>query len=247
MVARVQVLPCALITATLALSGTVAGGLDVGGVGGESVAGGYASLRRISIGPAILDNSTAIVAPLPEAATHPRPGLVLQGLTGFEFLTEFRTTIDYGRRTITFAPFGTPMPRANALPFRSDGTGIFVEATVGGRKGWFRLDTDDGGTITLFKTFADAIGLGSGGQTRVAAGQMGGDLVTRVVRLAAFRLGNQVLTDLSAEIADQEAGAFASRSVAGNIGAGVLSRYTIVIDYQQRQVAFLTPASSARK
>ena len=212
----------------------ISGGVSIGGVGSSSITGGYARVGDIAIGAATLRQSAAMVAPLPEAATHPRPGLILQGLTGFEFLAEFRTTIDYGRRIITFASSDASLPnRRGSLPMRSDGHAIYVEAVVEGRRGWFRLDTGDSGTITLFKEFARANGLGGAAATRTSAAEVGGALTTRARTLGSLSIAGVTFHDVAAEISEQDVGAFGSRSVAGNIGAGLLSNFRIVIDFRR--------------
>ena len=219
----------------------VGGGVNIGGVGTSSIVGGYTKVEKITIGAASLRDSVAMVAPLPEAATKPRPGLIIQGLTGFEFLSEFRTTIDYGHRTIEFTSFDEALPAGAALPFRTDGNSIFVEATVEGHRGWFRVDTGDGGSITLFKRFADTAGFGGDGERRVATGEVGGDLAYRDTAIRKVVLAGFSMTDVHAQVVDQDAGAFGSRTVAGNIGAGLLSRFRIVIDFRARRLV-LTPS-----
>ena len=220
---------------------TVAGGVAIGGVGSSSITGGYARVGEIAIGAATLRQSAAMVAPLPEAATHPRPGLVLQGLTGFEFLAEFRTIIDYGRRTITFASADASFPTGKgSLPLRSDGHAIYIEAVVEGRRGWFRLDTGDSGTITLFKRFAKTNGFDAGAAIRTSPAEVGGALATRARTLRSLSVAGVTLHGVAAEISEQDVGAFGSGSVAGNIGAGLLSRFRVVIDFPAKRV-ILTP------
>ena len=133
-----------------------AGGINIGGVGTSSITGGFATVRRISVGWAGLRDQSVIVGPLPYPALHPRSGMKVDGLIGFEFLSEYRTTFDYSRRTVSFSAFDKPEPDPGVtLPFVSDGHSIYVEAQVEGASGLFRIDTGDGGGMTLFKTFAE--------------------------------------------------------------------------------------------
>ena len=77
----------------------------------------------------------------------------MDGLTGFEFFAEFRTTIDYQARTITFSRFDAPWTGIR-IPFYSDGHTLYIEGAVEGHSGVFGFDTGSGATITIFPEFA---------------------------------------------------------------------------------------------
>ena len=223
-----------------ALGLAVAGGVNIAGVGEGSESGGFAHLQSVSIGAASLTNEAAIVGPLPYPATHPRAGLSVAGLTGYEFLSEFRTTIDYSDRTIGFASFRSPrLSGGVTIPFHSDGHSIYIEASIEGVPGLFRLDTGDGGAVTLFRSFADRHGLfRDGGRASVQAGGLGGTLSTRDLVGRSFRLAAATLSNVPVSISDTRSGAFFSRSLAGNLGAGLLSRFTITFDYRAHVLTF---------
>ena len=217
------------------------GGVNVAGVAGGGGGGGFAHSREIAIGAAVLKDEAVIVGPLPYVATHPRAGMDVDGLTGYEFLAEFRTTIDYAARTLSFAAFEMPAPRAGrTLRFLSDEHDIYVEATIDGATGLFRLDTGDRGGITVFRTFADAHGLfQTGGSAGIEAGGVGGALKTREFVAKALTLAGLTLADPPVTVSEASSGSFASRTLAGNLGSGVLGRYRITFDYRARTLTFL--------
>ena len=218
----------------------VSGGITIGGVGTSSETGGFAQIGRLSIGGATLRDTATIVGPLPYAATHPRPGLILDGLTGWEFLTEFQTTIDYPRKTITFGDGGQlPSETATIVPFRTDGYTIFIELIVSGQPGWFRLDTGDPGTITVFETFAKEAQIVERNEATVTE-EMGGALRYGHATFDDIRLGDLTLPSVEGQVAHQAAGAFGLRSVAGNIGAGLLAPFRVTIDFRSKTVT-ITP------
>jgi hypothetical protein len=223
----------------------VEGGLDVGGVGETSVSGGYARIAELDIGGARLIDSLAIIAPLPDAAIHPQPGLILQGLTGAELLAAFTTTIDYGASTLSFSPVDDTAPVAGkVLPMVSDGQALFVEATVENWTGWFRLDTGDPGTVTLFPGFARLHGFSNGQVRNGSGGEVGGALRTSTRRFSRVTLAGQTFADVTGEVSAQRAGAFSSRSVAGNLGSGLLSCFVLTLDVRRsRAVLMPLPAS----
>ena len=226
-----------------ALGITIAGGVNIGGVGETSETGGYGTVQTLSIGTATLDDEMALVGPLPYPAIRPRAGLSVSGLTGYEFLSEFRTTIDYAAREIAFDRFGRPARPGSAIPFYSDGHSIYVEAAIDGATGLFRLDTGDGGALTVFRSFADRQNLfASGGTATRLAGGVGGWIVAREVVGRDFVLAGSHLTDIPVSISDTSAGAFSSRTLAGNLGSAILSRFTLTFDYRARTVTFLPNA-----
>lgn len=249
--ARVNGLPARLIFDTGAanyfvpesarrLGLTTAGGVNIGGVGETSQSGGYARVDRMGIGPAVLERQVVMVAPLPYVAVRPRAGIVLDGLAGFEFVSEFRTTLDYGRRTLSFASFDEPPPQEGVtLPFFTDSHSIYVEAEVEGRSGLFRLDTGDSGTLTLFRTFSETHRLFPDAVERVASGGVGGELATRLATARSVVLGGRTFSNVPVEISQSRAGAFASRGLAGNIGSGLLARYRLILDYRSKRVTFI--------
>jgi len=219
---------------------TVSGGLNLSGVGESSTTGGYATVDRIAIGSAELKDETVIVGPKPFPSSGPQQEPAIDGFTGFEFLYEFRTTIDYPARTITFAALdGAPPAGGMRVPFFSDGHSIYVEAAVDGQPGLFRLDTGASGALTLFPAFAALHGLDQGKEPAAASGGgIGGQVTYRPVTLSHFSLAGMTFDDLRANLSQNRTGAFTSRSLAGNLGGGVLRCYRITFDYPARMLTF---------
>jgi hypothetical protein len=224
------------------------GGINIGGVGTSGVVGGIAAAQRITVGAAGLRDQAVIVGPLPYPALYPRAGLTVDGLIGFEFLSEYRTTFDYPAHSVSFAAFDAPADRQGVtLPFYSDGHSIYVEAAVEGARGLFRLDTGDGGTLTLFATFSTRHRLfQQGGMAMVNAGGVGGSVASQRIKAAKVQFGGQLFSQTPIEISGTTAGAFASRSIGGNIGAGLMSRFRVTFDYRARTVTFV-PARDVQR
>jgi predicted aspartyl protease len=220
---------------------TVSGGLNLSGVGESSTTGGFATADRITIGSAELRDETVVVGPRPfpsNSGQGKEP--VIDGFTGFEFLYEFRTTIDYPARTITFAALdGAPPAGGIRVPFFSDGHSIYVEAAVDGYPGLFRLDTGASGALTLFPAFAAQHRLDQEtGPATASGGGIGGQVTSRPVTLSHFSLAGMTFDNLAANLSQNKTGAFTSRSLAGNLGAGVLRCYSITFDYPARMLTF---------
>jgi hypothetical protein len=213
---------------------TSAGGVNVGGVGTTSESGGFAKIKTVALGAAQLRNQTAIVAPLPFVARHPAALLNIDGLVGYEFLSQFRTTVDYIARTITFSPFSNSASATGVkLPIFSDGHSVFVKGAIDGENGLFRIDTGDADGVSIFGQFADDHKLfQSDGLEYVHAGGVGGSLPYRLYRGHVFTIGGIDLRSPLVERSETKVGGFASRSIAGNIGADILGRFRLIFDYQ---------------
>jgi len=221
----------------------VSGGLNLSGVGESSTTGGFARANKVSLGAAELRDETVVVAPTPWGDRSDKQQNVPDGFVGYEFFAEFRTTIDYPAHTIEFAKFSEP-PRQQIdevkVPFYSVEGHIYVEAEVDNQRGLFGLDTGDGGTVTLFPNFAKLHNLyqNSGDKVVSSGGGVGGKVSARHVTLSRFTLAGAEFHDLPASLSQNAAGAFASRSLAGNLGGGILRCFRITIDYSARTVSF---------
>ena len=220
----------------------VAGGLNLSGPGESSMTGGFGRASKISLGPAELRDEVVIVAPTPWGGRSGRQEDLPDGSVGYEFLAEFRTTIDYPAETISFSQseeLPTSPGRRVTVPFYSDGHSIYVEAEVDSVRGLFRLDTGDGNTVTLFPNFAKLNKLGQdAGESASSGGGVGGKVSSRPVTLSRFVLAGAEFRGVPARLSENKAGAFASRSIAGNIGGGLLRCFRITIDYAGRALTF---------
>ena len=182
-----------------------------------------------------------MVGPLPYVAKRPQAGVVIDGLTGFEFLSEFRTTLDYAKQTLTFSRFQDhTKPKGVTEPYFSDGHDVYVEASIDGAHGLFRLDTGDHATVSVFRPFAVKHHLfEKGGAMELSAGGLGGTLPTHEFKDETFSLAGTTFTHVPVSVSDTHTGSFASRSLAGNLGTGILSRFCITFDYRAHTLTFL--------
>ena len=68
----------------------------------------------------------------------------------------------------------------------------------------------------------------------------------RKVTLSHFKLAGADFRELPANLSQNRAGSFASRTLAGNIGGGVLRCYRITFDYPARFLTFQTAPEHLR-
>lgn len=236
-------------SAARALGFSGSGGLEVGGVGESTERATVANVGTIAAGAAVLTEQQAFVLPMPYSLGATFAHETVDGLVGFEMLSNFQTTIDYQKQTITFAPFATSVGRpdgAAIVPLRSNEGTPYVEAEIDGVKGLFMLDTGNAGDLVVFKTFADAHRLFADATSLsyVSAGGVGGLVRFRRLRAGTFVIAGTTLRAPIVEVTDQKSGAFASQTLAGNIGAAVLRRFAMQLNYRDRTIAFAPNASA---
>lgn len=221
---------------------TVTGGTTLTGVGSGSTAGGLSTVPTWAIGSATLENEVSVVAPLPWPETPGSP----VGISGFEFLAEFRTTIDYPNMTMSFANFSdSRAPDGVELPLATDGHSPMIKAYVDGVPGWFGVDTGDQGGITIFKNFAARAHITTDPTLpQSGAAGVGGGVKMGQTRLREFSIGNIHLANPRARLSEATAGAFASRSLGGNLGNGLFHCFRLTFDYQRRVMLLSSDAST---
>jgi predicted aspartyl protease len=213
------------------------GGINLAGVGEMSTVGGYATIDRIALGEASLRDETIVVGPSPFPKVDGKPSTT-DGFTGFEFFAEFITTIDYPGGSLVFASPGSgTRPAGIPVRFYSDGHGMFIPATIEGHTGLFGLDTG-AGSLTIFPDYARKFGLRGDAPVATSSGGIGGAVKAQPGKLRNFSLGGLSFAQLPVKFSQNRTGAFASRTLAGNIGAVVLQCYRLTIDYSGRTVWF---------
>ncbi|MES2465067.1 MAG: aspartyl protease family protein [Armatimonadota bacterium] len=206
--------------------------------GAGTVEAGLATVGKIDIGQASLEEETVLVLSLP-------PQLEVDGLLGYGFFSRFAVTLDYeqGSLTLTSPEKFRAAPEAAVLPLKITGNIPFVEAEADGLKGLFQLDTGAAGSLILFAPFVEKHGLRTRYSPRIetiTGRGIGGLLRGELVRIPSLRLGNIVVRSLIADLSLQTSGSFHDKTAAGNIGAEILQRFTVTTDYHARKL-YLTP------
>jgi hypothetical protein len=205
--------------------------------GGEVQVGrvGHVTLQA---GDVLLEEQTLLTAPL--SSFEPVLGHHLDGILGHAFLSQFVVHLDYVTPGITLldrAPTdGLVLPLAviEDMPF------IEVTLENGGRSTPARVEIDSGSFETLglngrFVTNTNLIdasarkfeehGVGFGGETKGYR-----------TRLAGLRLGSLTLRNPAISVTTDAGGYESKTASAGVLGAEVLRRFDVVIDYPARRV-----------
>jgi hypothetical protein len=219
------------------------GTIPVAGSGENKVMAGLAKISELRIGGARLADQQFIVLPIQATIINERHDVPIDGVVGFEFLKNFAITIDYERRIMTFANLDSFVydGHGTGLNFTTDGHTPLVHATIEGVDGTFWLDTGNGGGLVVFKAFLKAhspLDHARQGLRLISPGGIGGTDAEFDTRVRSLSIGPYKMHEVDAAITNQSRGAFASQTLAGNLGSQILTRFTLTFDYPKSIVYF---------
>jgi membrane-associated protease RseP (regulator of RpoE activity) len=168
-------------------------------------------------------------------------------MVGYETFRRFITRIDYGKGTVTLIMPGAFDPRDAGTPISINFNGNTIEATAlyDGVSGNFTIDTGSRASLTLNSPFVAAHHLNKGDKTldAVTGWGVGGPTRSIAMRGDTLALGPMTINGPVVELSTDTKGGFAETALAGNIGAGILKRFVITLDYEHR-VMYLKPTTS---
>jgi hypothetical protein len=216
-----------------------AGNQPVQGVGDATQSMQTAQVKRYQVGHVVMDDQTFLIVDLPRLLTDRGAREPIAGIIGYEVLRRFVTQVNYDTHTLTFtslAAFGGA-PQAAELPIVFNDRTPQIEARVNGVPGTFNIDTGDQGQLTVFAPFARANGIHPEGRA-VSGGSLGagGKIQTVNAQVDSLAIGPFTVAYPDTAFTEPSKGAFASNLLAGNIGYGILSRFVLTFDYEQRKL-----------
>jgi hypothetical protein len=221
------------------------GQLEGRGAGAGHMDMGFTKIAKLQLGAAEVKDQLFIVAPLDAMA--PVEGVDMPGMVGFETFRRFVTRFDYGAHTITLvAPASFDAKTAGTpVPFKFNGNTIEITATYQGIPGNYTVDTGSRAPLTLSAPFAAAHDLYRGATPvdAVTGWGVGGPTRSRVLRGQPLSFGAETVARPVVEVSTDKEGAMADTALAGNIGAGILKRYIITLDYNH-QTMYVKPTAA---
>ncbi|MBD5633932.1 MAG: aspartyl protease family protein, partial [Candidatus Eremiobacteraeota bacterium] len=220
-------------------------GLPIYGRTTQTVAGSFATGRVVvpsaSVGPLAMHD--VVMRTVPFSASEAKTVRVV-GLLGYDFLCSLALKIDYVAGTIEALRPGAlvPPPGAGTLDVRLNSGAPVARATVGNATGDdFIIDTGAAFSYVIFQRFARAHpdALEIGGKESYGTG-VGGTFGYRSIASKKVVLGPWSFED-AAGVEALSANAFGFDNEDGLIGADILKRFTVYLDYPGGRV-FLAPA-----
>lgn len=221
------------------------GQMEGRGAGSGHMDMGVTKVAKLELSKAAVKDQVFIVAPLDALA--PSEGVEMQGMVGYQVFRRFVTRVDYGARTLTLIdPAAFDVKSAGvAIPFKFNGNTIEIQASYNGISGNYTVDTGSRSSVTLSAPFAAAHDLYKGTTLvdAVTGWGVGGPTRSRVLRGEALSFGPESIRRPVVEVSTDKEGAMADPSIAGNIGAAILKRYVITLDYAH-QTMYVKPVST---
>ncbi|HEU5238991.1 MAG TPA: aspartyl protease family protein [Pyrinomonadaceae bacterium] len=225
----------------------LSGSISVGGAGAERAVGSIVKEASFTI-PALPGFSQPVNMALPLTSLSSRLGQDFDGIIGSEFIKHFVVEIDYQAHVLKlhnktkFVYSGSgqsiPIQLVNGHPI------LNAEVTpVGGEpiKGRFVLDLGAGIALALYSPFVGQHQLlGPNARTvKMPAGAgTGGETQGRVGRVLELKIGNYKIAEPITLFSEDKAGAFATSTLAGNIGARIAGKFRLFLDYSRNQIIF---------
>lgn len=168
------------------------------------------------------------------------------GLLGVEIAQRAVVRIDYARETLTLTKPSAfkPPPTAIAVALKFNGHHPVVDGVIDGMTGEFEIDTGADNALTLMAPFSKAHQLTSKypAAREVLFTGVGGQSKEYMVRTGMLQIGDATIAHLVTNIATDPKGVAASPWTAGNIGADVLRRFIVTLDYPHR-LMYLEPTT----
>jgi hypothetical protein len=181
----------------------------------------------------------------------PAEGRAIRGTLGFDLLEQVVVEIDYARRQVTFHDADHFDYRGNGaiVPITlEDGHAFFsAEVETSDHKrvtGQFLVDTGARMALVLNTPVVNEHDLlkTDPPPLRATVGRgVGGPLTHYVSRVRTLRFGDVTIDQPIATLSQERAGVFSSGDFAGLIGAEVLRRHHLFIDYPHKRLIFEKP------
>jgi Aspartyl protease/PDZ domain len=226
-----------------------AGNANGSGVGTATEAIQFGTADALHVGGATLRKQVFVVGPV-RAGFGMSSGKPVDGLIGFEVLSRFVTTFDYGKNEIVLRAPGSPAPAGGTtIPFVFNGEHVEVPCAIDAFPGRCTIDTGSRVSLSVLSPFlaahpsivppnATAVGANGFGIGGAALGKLG---------RTTLQLGTYTIPDLIADLSTQTKGAFADPYTAANIGAGALKRFAITFDYAKQTMTLIPDAAFATR
>jgi hypothetical protein len=220
------------------------GSIQVTGVGSASSTSSFAVIKTLQVGNARVANQVFVVLPIAKSVGRAH-GMPMDGVIGYEVLSRFVTTFDYGNKKVVFHMPGsyTSPPDATVIPIVQYGTQPQFACSIDGVPTTCTLDTGARNSISLFKPFVEAhpsvvpatlTALGANGFG------VGGPNIGRLGRVQKLSFGGLTLRDLVGDYTTQSKGGLAMPFIGANVGGAVWKRFSMTLDYREFAMA-LTP------
>ena len=214
------------------------GKLGAQGVGG-SADYGITTLDTLEVGGAQLWGQHAVTLSLPDFQSV--TGVTVGGVLGYDFISRFTVSIDYGQGFITLTEPGKWKKPAGATQatIELEQNVPVVSGTYGKTRGRYIVDTGNNGGLMLHGPYVRQHKLLATAKKKVevASRGAGGEEMQTLIRGASFEFcGQTVKAPLVALSTSTRGLTGENRGFAGNIGGWLLEQFTVTFDYPHQRM-----------
>ena len=198
------------------------------------------SLSSVSFGDLVIDNVSAATILLKPLSKY--EGMPVDGILGYDIFSKFVVKVDYENQKLTlYEPSSFKYEgKGGILPITLEESHPHIKAKVDGQyEGNFVIDTGARSSLVLSTPFVQKYNLGAktGKKIDVFSGiGIGGKAPGKVTRVKSIEIGKFNIPAPVTTLSSSEKGAFASEKIDGNIGGGILKRFTVIFDYPNQRM-----------
>ena len=212
------------------------GSIEVTGSGSGSAESSFAVIKTLQVGDARVTDQVFVVVPIAQGVGM-SSGMRMDGLIGYEVLSRFVTTFDYGNKKLVFHMPGayTSPSDATVVPIALFGTQPQFACGIDAVPATCTLDTGASQSLSFYTPFIEAhpgVLPAKHSEEGVDGFGVGGPTMGKLGRLRTFTVGGLTLHDLVGDYPTQGAGGLALPFFGANVGGGVWKRFTMTLDYR---------------
>lgn len=210
------------------------------GVGEATQEANLLTLPGIGLGELIIDSVSAATIGL--SPLNKYEGMPVEGILGYDVFSRFVVKIDYENQKLTlYEPSSFEYEgKGQSLPITLEGNNPHIKAIVDGQyEGNFVIDCGARSSLSLHTPFVQEHDLlaKTGKKIDVFAGiGVGGKVKGKVTRVKSIQIGKFKIPAPLTTLASSQRGAFSSEKIDGNIGGGILKRFTVIFDYANKRM-----------
>jgi dienelactone hydrolase len=208
-----------------------------------SVTARFRQGSKFELGPITIANT--IYVELDLGFLSPIFGVEVAGICGYDLFSRAVTEIETAASVVNiYDPRRYQLAGATWQALILDDKIPCARASFeGSREGLFKIDTGANGTVTFHAPAVEAFGLLNGRKTETRhSGGVGGVREERVGKIEWFELAGHRFENPPVRFSLAREGAFSKPYVTGNLGGEFLAPFRIVLNYPQRQIAFVPVA-----
>lgn len=218
------------------------GEIQVGGVGG-AVASPILLPESLTLGPVTIERPMVITLDLAMISAAIKEKIV--GIVGYDVLSRVITVYDKAEGRIELHDPSTYNAVHNWQTLFIFGRRPHVEAELEGHKGVFMLDTGANSALTVHAPAVRKFNMLEGRtMTEGKVGGSGGIVTVKRGEVRDLVLAGKKYPKLKAEFAITEGDSFDDEDAFGNIGAGVIKDFVLVLDYTRERISLVPHAAS---